>query len=167
MSAKASGVLDATDASASWRAETSGPNWKTETTYEMLRWDDLILQDHTRSMLSRLGAAFVTLGDWLVTGTLFRFFYASWKYAGFFLFSYLWIAGFAASGAAVGYGLTWLLGMTGAAAWIAGAIVAAAVFTALCAPSRLAQADQSCVRRLDFLAAVCSWPAAEDDGARR
>ncbi|MGM4927556.1 hypothetical protein [Tardiphaga sp. 619_E2_N8_5] len=131
VSAKASGVLDATDVSASWRAETSGPNWKTETTYEMLRWDDLILQDHTRSMLSRLGAAFVTLGDWLMTGTLFRFFYASWKYAGFFLFSYLWIAGFAASGAAVGYGLTWLLGMNGAAAWIAGAIVAAAVFTAL------------------------------------
>src|SRR5689334_4174463 len=75
VSAHASGVLDATDVSASWRAETSGPNWKTETTYEMLRWDDLILQDHTRGMLSRLGAAFVTLGDWLVTGTLFRFFY--------------------------------------------------------------------------------------------
>ena len=86
VSAKASGVLDATDVSASWRAETSGPNWTTETTYEMLRWDDLILQDHSRGMLSRLGAAFVTLGDWLVTGTLFRFFYASWKYAGFFLF---------------------------------------------------------------------------------
>ena len=122
---------DAREVSASWPAQASGPNWHTDITYEMLRWDDLINEDHSRGMLSRLGAAFVTLGNWIVTGTLFRFFYSSWKYAGFFLFSYLWIAAFAGAGAVVGFGLNWLLGLSGGPAWIVGLAAAAAVFTAL------------------------------------
>jgi hypothetical protein len=131
VTASAPGAPDVGEVSASWPARASGPNWTTDVTYEMLRWDDLILQDHSRGMLSRLGAAFVTLGNWLVTGTLFRFFYSSWKYAGFFLFSYLWIAAFALAGAAVGYGAAWLTGSAGAIGWIAGIAVGAAVFAGL------------------------------------
>lgn len=131
VSATAPGAADATTVSATWEAESSGPNWKTHTTYEMLRWDDLILQDHSRSMPSRLGAAMVTLGDWIVTGTLFRFIYSSWKYSGFFLFPYLWVAGFALAGAAVGAALAWLVGLHGVIAFVVGALVAVAVFAGL------------------------------------
>ncbi|MET0969363.1 MAG: hypothetical protein ABWY18_09205 [Tardiphaga sp.] len=131
VSAQAAGVPEASTVSATWQAESSGPNWRTHTTYEMLRWDDLILQDHARSPLSRLGAAMVTLGDWIATGTLFRFIYASWKYSGFFLFPYLWVAGFALAGIAFGGALAWLIGLHGALAWLAGAVVAVAVFAAL------------------------------------
>jgi hypothetical protein len=131
VSARALGAPDATTVSATWQAESSGPNWKTNTTYEMLRWDDLILQDHSRNMLSRLGAAMVTLGDWIVTGTLFRFIYSSWKYAGFFLFPYLWIAAFALSGAVGGTLLVRLAGLHGALAFLAGAAIAVAVFSGL------------------------------------
>ena len=123
--AKAEIVTDiqATQVSASWDIETSAPNWKTRTTYEMLRWDDLILEDHTRGMWSRLAQGFVTLYDFIVTGTLFRFIYSSWKYAGFFLFPYLYVALFVTCGAALGYGLVWLTGLTGAiAVLLAGAV---------------------------------------------
>jgi hypothetical protein len=131
VSASAAGVPNSTEVSSSWQAEASGPNWKTEITYEMLRWDDLILQDHSRGMASRLGAAMVTLGNWLVTGTLFRFFYSSWKYAGFFLFSYLSVGSFALCGAAIGFGLNWLVGLHGAVAWIVGSVIALAIFVGL------------------------------------
>lgn len=131
VSAHVTDIAESTTVSSSWRAEASGPNWKTETGYEMLRWDDLILQDHKRGMLSRLGASLVTLGDWIITGTLLRFFASSWKYAGFFLFPYLWVSAFALCGAGIGYALTWLIGLHGAEAWLVGAVIAVAVFTGL------------------------------------
>lgn len=121
--------IDATPVSASWEMEASGPNWNTRTSYEMLRWDDLIREDHARGMWSRLRVAFVTLVDFVLTGTLFRFMYSSWKYAGFFLFPYLYLAGFAACGAGIGYGLVRLAGVTGFAAVLL-TVVATVVVTA-------------------------------------
>lgn len=123
--------IDATPVSASWEMEASGPNWNTRTSYEMLRWDDLIQEDHARGMWSRLREAFVTLVDFIVTGTLFRFMYSSWKYAGFFLFPYLYLAGFAACGAGIGYGLVRLAGVTGLAAILLMAAATVAVTAGL------------------------------------
>jgi hypothetical protein len=123
--------IEATPVSASWEMEASGPNWNTRTSYEMLRWDDLILEDHARSMWSRLGQAFVTLADFILTGTLFRFMYASWKYAGFFLFPYLYLAGFAACGAGIGYGLVRFAGATGFAAAVLMATVTLGIMAGL------------------------------------
>jgi hypothetical protein len=131
VSANAPGPAVSNEVSASWRAESAGPNWNTETSYEMLRWDDLILQDHERGMWSRLGASMVTLGDWIVTGTLFRFMRSSWKYAGFFLFPYLWVLGFTLVGASIGFAVTWLAGLHGAIAFVLGALIALAIFTGL------------------------------------
>jgi hypothetical protein len=123
--------IEATPVSASWEMEASGPNWNTRTSYEMLRWDDLILEDHARGMRSRLAQAFVTLADFIRTGTLFRFMYASWKYAGFFLFPYLYLAAFAACGAGVGYGLVRFAGVTGFAAAALTAMVTVGVMAGL------------------------------------
>lgn len=120
-------AIDATPVSASWIVEASGPNWSTRTSYEMLRWDDLILEDHARGMWSRLWRSFVTLVDFIVTGTLFRFMYANWKYAGFFLFPYLYVAGFIGCGVAAGYGLVRLTGVSGFPAGVLGAATAVGV----------------------------------------
>jgi len=131
VSAAAPGPVDSNEVSASWSAHSAGPNWQTDTRYEMLRWDDLILADHSRGMVSRLAASMVTLIDWIVTGTLFRFIGSSWKYAGFFLFPYLWVTGFALLGAALGFGVTRLAGLHGAGAWIAAAAIALVVMAGL------------------------------------
>jgi hypothetical protein len=129
--ARASLAPDVSEVSAVWAAQTSGPNWTTETSFEMLRWDDLILKDHERGMASRLGQSMVTLFDWIVTGTLFRFMASSWKYAGFFLFPYLWVALFAIVGAGAGGAIAWLTGLGGVAATLLGALIAVPVFVGL------------------------------------
>lgn len=129
--ATASDTFQADDVSASWTADASGPDWQTHTSIEMLRWDDLILKDHERGMASRLYQSMLTLLDWIRTGTLLRFFASSWKYAGFFLFPYLWVTAFALCGTGVGYALTWALGLTGLAAGLVGAAAALPVFVGL------------------------------------
>lgn len=131
VAATAASVPNVSEVSATWTANTSGPNWNTETSFEMLRWDDLILKDHERGMASRLAQSMRTLFDWIVTGTLVRFMASSWKYAGFFLFPYLWIALFAVVGVGVGVAVGWLVGLSGLAAVAAGALIALAVFVAL------------------------------------
>jgi hypothetical protein len=131
VTSRASSEPQCSQVSATWHAESSGPNWKTVTSYEMLRWDDLILMDHQRSMPSRLAAAMVTLIDWIVTGTLYRFVLSSWKYAGFFMFPYLWVAAFLLAGVGIGSVAAWLLDLHGAAAWGLGIATAGGVFGGL------------------------------------
>jgi hypothetical protein len=50
VTSRASSEPQCSQVSATWQAESSGPNWNTVTSYEMLRWDDLILMDHQRSI---------------------------------------------------------------------------------------------------------------------
>nr|HEV8009885.1 alpha/beta hydrolase [Bradyrhizobium sp.] len=117
--------------SACWDAEAWGPNWKTRITFEMLRWDDLILRDSERGMLSRLGQSALSLFNFAATGTLFRYVYANWKYAVFFLFPYFYVALFWLVGAGIGYAVTRLAGLTGAYAAISGLCIAVAIFAGL------------------------------------
>ena len=131
VSTQVSDQAQSSTVSATWQAETSAPNWQTRTSFEMLRWDDLILKDHERGMWSRLGQSTLTMMDFIVTGTLVRFIGSSWKYAGFFLFPYLWTALFVLCGAAVGTALVWLTGLGGIIAAMTGGIVGVAVFVAL------------------------------------
>jgi hypothetical protein len=74
--------------SASCSVEAWGPNWKTNVTVEMLRWDDLILRDARVGFLNRLSQSLRALFNFMITGTLFRYAAASWKYALFFIFPY-------------------------------------------------------------------------------
>src|SRR5580704_16341054 len=88
ISSQTSPVAGSSKVSSSWELEAWGPNWKTQVTFEMLRWDDLVLRDSQRGMLSRLYHSSLALFDFVATGTLFRYVGANWKYAGFFLFPY-------------------------------------------------------------------------------
>jgi pimeloyl-ACP methyl ester carboxylesterase len=131
VSSQTSAISDVSKVSACWDAEAWGPNWKTRMTFEMLRWDDLILRDSERGMLSRLGQSARALFDFVVTGALFRYFHANWKYAVFFLFPFLYVALFGLGGAAIAYAVIRLSGLTGVYAAIAGMGIAAAVFAGL------------------------------------
>ncbi|MHC2256334.1 hypothetical protein ACVILK_006026 [Bradyrhizobium embrapense] len=73
---------------ASCNVEAWGPNWKTSITFEMLRWDDLIRCDSKVGLVPRLVQSVRALFDFIITGTLFRYAIASWKYALFFVFPY-------------------------------------------------------------------------------
>ena len=131
VSSQTSAIADTSKVSACWDAEAWGPNWKTRITFEMLRWDDLILRDSERGMLSRLGQSALSLFNFAATGTLFRYVYANWKYAVFFLFPYFYVALFWLVGAGIGYAVTRLAGLTGAYAAISGLGIAVAIFAGL------------------------------------
>jgi len=131
VSSQTSAIADTSKVSACWDAEAWGPNWKTRITFEMLRWDDLILRDSERGMLSRLGQSALSLFNFASTGTLFRYVYANWKYAVFFLFPYFYVALFWLVGAGIGYAVTRLAGLTGAYAAISGLGIAVAIFAGL------------------------------------
>lgn len=117
--------------SAWWDCETQGPNWSVHTTYELLRWDDLILRDFSRSMPSRLMQAAITLFDFIVSGTLFRYFKASWKYACFFLFPFVHVVLFALAAIAAGRWVSTFFPLTGFSALIVTLVVALPIFVGL------------------------------------
>jgi hypothetical protein len=131
VSSQTSAITNTSKVSACWDAEAWGPNWKTRMTFEMLRWDDLIVRDSKRGMLSRLGQSAFSLFNFAVTGTLFRYVYANWKYAVFFLFPYFYLALFGLGGAAIAYTATRLAGLAGVYAVISGICIAAAIFLGL------------------------------------
>src|ERR1700733_4905967 len=131
VSSQTSAIADTSKVSACWDAEAWGPNWNTRITFEMLRWDDLILRDSERGMLSRLGQSVLSVFDFAATGILFWYVYANWKYAVFFLFPYFYVALFWLGGAGIGYAVTWLAGLTGTSAAISGLGIAVAIFAGL------------------------------------
>jgi len=131
VSSQTSAITDMSKVSACWDVEAWGPNWKTRMTFEMLRWDDLILRDSQRGMWSRLGQSWYSLFDFVVTGAWFRYVYANWRYAAFFIFPYLYVALFGLAGAAIAYAVIRLSGLTGVYAAISGVLITAAIFLGL------------------------------------
>ncbi|MGF6311555.1 hypothetical protein ABIB82_005782 [Bradyrhizobium sp. i1.8.4] len=87
-SSRLSEISNPSTINASCTLEAWGPNWKTYITFEMLRWDDLIRHDSGVRLVPRLVQSAVALFDFILTGTVFRYAIASWKYALFFLFPY-------------------------------------------------------------------------------
>jgi hypothetical protein len=131
VSTQTSEIVHLSKISASWETQAHGPNWKTHVTFETLRWDDLVSLDSRRSLFSRVYHSALTLLDFTITGTVFRYFRASLKYAGFFIFPYFSIAALALASFVMAYGLARLLRLTGFPAAALGAFIAIPIFTAL------------------------------------
>lgn len=80
------GTLSARDAASlfpRWSISTRGANWTSETTFELLDWDDLISRDSRRTLAVRLARTAVTYLDLLFTGTLWRYLLANARYFAF------------------------------------------------------------------------------------
>jgi pimeloyl-ACP methyl ester carboxylesterase len=154
VSSQTSALAGSSKVSASWETAAWGPNWNTEVTFELLRWDDLVLRDSERGMLSRVCQSTLTLFDFTVTGALFRYIGANWKYAGFFLFPYFCIALFGLCGAGLAYAVIRLSGLTGVGAAIPGIAVAVGIFTGLLrwlGPRRINHALDDAIFSREFL----------------
>lgn len=103
VSSRLSAISSTSAIDASCSVEAWGPNWKTEVTYEMLRWDDLIRCDSKVGLGPRLVQSVKALFDFIITGTLFRYAIASWKYALFFIFPYCCLLLIALCGVGLSY----------------------------------------------------------------
>ncbi|MBI4275862.1 MAG: hypothetical protein HY659_14295 [Rhizobiales bacterium] len=89
---------------ASWQIETQGPNWRVDTDYVLLRWDDMVATDFARSEWSRISGGIVSLIDFIVSGTAFRYFATNWRYGVFFVYPIMLLLAFAALAILAGYG---------------------------------------------------------------
>ena len=56
---------------ARWRITTSGPDWRTETDYRVVRWDDIIDEGSRQSMWRRIPLGFVAvIAGWVASGPI-------------------------------------------------------------------------------------------------
>jgi hypothetical protein len=87
--------LSADQAVASWTVDTFGPNWRVTTDYHWFRWDDFVRADGARSDWLRFPLGIAALMEFILTGTVVKYFAIAWRYGGFFLFPLLYIVGMA------------------------------------------------------------------------
>jgi hypothetical protein len=85
--------LSANGAVASWSVETWGPNWRVTTDFHWFRWDDFVVADMAMSDWWRFPLGIAALMEFVLTGTVVRYFIAAWRYGGFFLYPLVFIAG--------------------------------------------------------------------------
>ena len=127
-----------------WTARTTAPNWSVETTYELLDWRDIVLDDLAQPMVRCLRDAAAAYADVIGSGTLARYFSASHRYAFFCVAPLLQLALFVAIALVAGTlaaGALSLAGFGGALATLAIALVVFAVL--LQWPGRRWRVDQA------------------------
>ena len=99
--------MNADGIAARWLVNTSGPNWQVATTYEFLRWDDIVKGDMARWMPMRVLLLMRVLLENVFNGTIVRVFRAGWRFGLFYLAPYIFVAGLFALPAALAWGLAW------------------------------------------------------------
>ncbi len=78
---------------ASWSVETRGPNWRVITDFHQFRWDDFIIADAAESDWWRFPLGIAALMEFVLTGTVVKYFVVAWRYGGFFLYPFAYLLG--------------------------------------------------------------------------
>ncbi len=119
---------------ASWQIETTAEDWQTRTTYDFLRWEDLIKDDLAWPVWRTLVHSIAIYWRLVFSGTIGRFWSAHWRFATFITYPHLVVLTFALIAGAAGYamctGLT-ALGSPGVLSIIGGIASAIALFDVL------------------------------------
>jgi hypothetical protein len=76
-----------------WEVDSAGPNWSNRCHYTVLRWDELMQPYTGRSWLGRVAGGYKALFEFIVTGTLRRYFRANVRYGLFFIYPILVLVG--------------------------------------------------------------------------
>jgi pimeloyl-ACP methyl ester carboxylesterase len=119
------------NSNSTWTITTCASNWRVETNYVLLLWDDIIDLYQGRSMAFRLGQSFLAFLNFVSSGAVFRYVWANWKYAAFFLFPYFFVCVFAASGYLTARLVAEYFGLSGTARFVVVIPITAGVFVLL------------------------------------
>ncbi len=127
-----------------WIASTAGSDWQVETTYELLRWDDVVRADAARRPWRKIIDAWLLLACYLASGMLWRMARAHWRFALFFLYPYIALIAMTLAASALGATLARLTAFAlrpalADAAMIGAAIGTVAAIAALVAALRLTE----------------------------
>jgi hypothetical protein len=72
-----------------WSVTTTGPNWRVETDYHLVRWDDVIETFSRSPIYWRIPLGIIAFLDFVVSGALRGYLRTNWQYAGFFLYPFV------------------------------------------------------------------------------
>jgi hypothetical protein len=86
-------VISADGAVASWSVACSGPNWRVDTDFHWFRWDDFVRADGAQSDWLRFPLGVAALMEFILTGTVVKYFTVAWRYGGFFLSPLVYVLG--------------------------------------------------------------------------
>jgi hypothetical protein len=78
---------------ANWTVETSGPNWRVATDFYYFRWDDIVSADMAESDWWRFPLGMAAMMEFILTGTVIKYFIIAWRYGGFFLYPIVFVLG--------------------------------------------------------------------------
>ena len=78
---------------ANWTVDTSGPNWRVETDFYYFRWDDIVSADMAESDWWRFPLGMAAMMEFILTGTVVKYFIIAWRYGGFFLYPIAFLGG--------------------------------------------------------------------------
>jgi hypothetical protein len=85
--------LTADGAVASWSVACAGPNWRVATDFHWFRWDDFVRADAAESDWLRFPLGIAALMEFILTGTVVKYFVVAWRYGGFFLSPLVFVLG--------------------------------------------------------------------------
>jgi hypothetical protein len=123
-----------------WTVTTEGADWRVITTYELLRWDDVVRADSARGPWTKIGRAVTVLARFLADGTYARLAAAHWRFAAFVAYPYLVCLALLLASALGGGALAALVMALGGAAALAAPAGLAAGVAAFVAAMRLTEA---------------------------
>ena len=86
-------VISPDGAVASWSVACSGPNWRVDTDFHWFRWDDFVRADGAQSDWLRFPLGVAALMEFILTGTVVKYFIVAWRYGGFFLSPLAYVLG--------------------------------------------------------------------------
>lgn len=121
------------NARARWHIDTHATEWNVETTYDFLRWEDVIAKDFSRPRPWVIARSFLIFARLIFGGLLFRFFRAQWRFALFMIYPFVIFLASAAVYYLIGQcaaSASAPLGMPGWLATMCGWIVALALLVA-------------------------------------
>lgn len=79
--------------SARWDIETKSRDWQVDTTYEFLRWEDIVRRDFARPVWWKILRALGVLAAMFTTGAFPRFVRANWRFAAFLAYPFMVLLG--------------------------------------------------------------------------
>jgi len=116
--------------SASWSIETKADDWQTRTSYDFLRFEDLIQRDLAAPILGTVLRAIWIYWRLVFRGTIARFWKANWRFATFITYPHLLLLVEALGSFGVAYAIAMGLGLLGLPSLL-GIAAAIIVFVAL------------------------------------
>jgi hypothetical protein len=89
---------------ASWTIETKGGDWQTRTSYDFLRWEDLIQRDLAAPIWRTIFHAIWIYWRLVFSGTITRFWKAHWRFATFITYPHVMLLAEALCVAGIAFG---------------------------------------------------------------